>query len=122
MKNDFIEKVKLESNYRKFVKTDVIYQLINIFNGNYKKHHYPKKIKNTLEVALEFYKYYNNQYYNMILEAIHNNKSFVDTQSNKAFIKLFGNDADIFVLVHEFAHFIDINCNPHIIPSEYKFI
>lgn len=57
----------------------------------------------------------------MVLDAINNGriiisaateKSFVNTESNNAFIKLSGNDSDLFILVHEFAHYIDRNLNP----------
>lgn len=67
----------------------------------------------------------------MILGAINNDriiindeneKSFVNTESNRAFIKLFGNDSDLFILVHEFAHYIDRNLSPTIIPNEYNFL
>lgn len=33
----FIEKVKLESTYNKFLKKDIIYKLISIFNKDYEK-------------------------------------------------------------------------------------
>lgn len=49
-------------------------------------------------------------------------KSFTDTQNNKAYIKLQGNDGDVFILVHELAHYIDRNSNPHIVPDEYCFL
>lgn len=48
-------------------------------------------------------------------------KSFVDINSNCAFINLTDTDNDIFILVHELAHFIDRNHNPKIIPDEYWF-
>lgn len=127
----FMEKVKLESKYRKFLKEDIIYELISIFHRDYKKRDYSQNIKNTLELALKFYKDYNEQYYNIIIEGIENGKiiisqdnkkSFVDTNNNITFIKLYDNDGDLFVLVHEFAHFIDKNSNPQIIPDEYWFL
>lgn len=66
----------------------------------------------------------------MILEGFKNKriifqnreKSFTDTQNNKAYIKLQGNDGDVFILVHELAHYIDRNSNPHIVPDEYWFL
>ncbi len=127
----FIERVKIESNFHKFLKEDFIYQLINYFKNDYTKRQYPKNIENPLEIALQFYKYYNNQYYEMVLDAINNGriiisadteKSFVNTESNNAFIKFSGNDSDLFILVHEFAHYIDRNLNPSIIPDEYHFL
>lgn len=66
----------------------------------------------------------------MILEGFKNKRiifqnkenSFTDTQNNKAYIKLQGNDGDVFILVHELAHYIDRNSNPHIVPDEYWFL
>ncbi len=127
----FIERVKIESSFPKFLKKDLIYSFIDFFKKDYTKKAYPKNIKNPLEIVLQFYKSYNEQYYNMILNSINkssiiisndNEKPFVDTTTNKAFIKLTGNDSDIFILVHEFAHFIDRNSNPEIIPDEYYFL
>lgn len=127
----FIERVKLESSFHKFLKKDLIYQLIDTFKNDYSKKQYSKNIKNPLEMALQFYKSYNEQYYNMIMRAINENKiiissnnekSFADIETNKVFIKFFGNDLDLFILVHEFAHFIGRNSNPKIIPNEYHFL
>ena len=127
---NFIEQIKLESTYRKFLEKDIIYQLIDIFNIEITKIDYLVTIKNPLKLALQFYKEYNIEYYNMILEGFKNKriifqnkeKSFTDTQNNKAYIKLQGNDGDVFILVHELAHYIDRNSNPHIVPDEYWFL
>lgn len=127
----FIKKVKLESKYRKFLKEDIIYELISIFHSDYKKRNYSQNIKNALELALKFYKDYNERYYNIIIEGIENEeiiishdnkKSFVDTNDNITFIKLYDNDVNLFMLVHELAHFIDKNSNPSIVPNEYWFL
>ena len=127
---NFIEQIKLESTYRKFLEKDIIYQLIDIFNIEITKIDYLVTIKNPLKLAVQFYKEYNIEYYNMILEGFKNKriifqnkeKSFTDTQNNKAYIKLQGNDGDVFILVHELAHYIDRNSNPHIVPDEYCFL
>lgn len=127
----FIERVKLESNLHKFLKEDLIYQLIDYFKNDYTKKEYPKNIKNPLKIVLSFYKHYNIQYYEMILDGINNGKinisksikkSFIDIENNKTFIQILGNDSDVFILVHEFAHFIDRNLTPPIIPNEYNFL
>ena len=127
----FIEQVKLESTYSKFLKSDVIYQLINIFNATFEKQSYSNEIENPLEMALEFYKNYNNNYHNIIIESIqnkkivisqHNDKSFTDTNNNTVYIGLYGNDGDLFNIVHELAHFIDRNSTPSIIPDKYWFL
>lgn len=131
MIEQFIERVKKEANIHKFLKEDMIYQLIAMFHQNYKKMEYPKMIKNPLEMALEFYKFYNQQYYLMIIEALKNGRividpevetTFTDTNTNITFIKPVGHDRDVFMMVHEFAHFIDRNSKPFIIPDEYNFL
>ena len=49
-------------------------------------------------------------------------KSFVDTKNGKAYIKLYENDNDLFIIAHELAHFIDRNSNTTIIPDKYWFL
>lgn len=84
-----------------------------------------------MEIALQFYKQYNKNYYNKIKEGIKNKniiinweieKNLVDTENNKAYIKLYNKDVDVFILVHEFAHFIDRNSNPKLIPDAFDFL
>lgn len=127
----FIERVKIESNIHKFIKEDLIYQLIDYFKKGYTKMDYPQNINNPLDIVLEFYKSYNKEYYKIILEGINSNriiisknetKSLVDTNSGRTFIRLSGNDSDIFILAHEFAHYIDRSSNPLIIPDKYSFL
>lgn len=125
----FIEKIKKESQYKKFINTDIIYLLIDNFKYN-NKVNYSHKIDNPLEIALYFYKDYNKEYYEMILKGINkkrividnNDKSHVDTNNNSAYIKLCNNDSDAFIIVHELAHYIDRNSNPQIVPDEYWFL
>ena len=45
---EFIELVKVESTYKKFLKKDIIYQLIENFDGIYDKQNYTKEIENPL--------------------------------------------------------------------------
>lgn len=127
----FIEQVKLESTYRKIIKSDIIYQLINKFNAAFDKKNYSSEIENPLEIALQFYKEHNVKYYNLIIEGIESEriiisedsgKSFTDTKNNTTYIRLYGKDGDLFIIVHELAHFIDRNSNPTIIPDEYWFL
>ena len=63
---EFIELVKVESTYKKFLKKDIIYQLIENFDGIYDKQNYTKEIENPLELVIMFYKNYNLDYYNKI--------------------------------------------------------
>lgn len=127
----FIGRVKLESTHHKIVKKDIIYQLVDFFNNEYEKKEYPKSILKPLEIVLRFYKDYNENYYNMIINGLKNGriiisdnlrKSLTDTDFNNTYIKLNGNDGDVFMLVHELAHFIDRNSKPLIIPNKYDFL
>lgn len=130
----FIEQLKLEITYKKFLKNDIIYQLIETFNTPntvFKKQNYSNEIEGPLKIVLNFYKEYNMEYYKIINQNIksgrininkNNKKSFIDTKSNTTIIKLSGDDGDIFTIVHELAHFIDKNSKPAIIPDEYWFL
>lgn len=122
----FIEKVQVESSYKKILKLDIIEQMISIFKGNYQKSAYPNQISNCLELALQFYKNYNYKFYKMIVYGIENKKiiisreilkPYTDTDKGMAYIRMYGNDGDLFLLVHEFAHYIDRNSEPKIISS-----
>ncbi len=122
----FIEKVQVESSYKKFLKLDIIEQMISIFKGNYQKSAYPNQISNCLELALQFYKNYNYKFYKMIVYGIENKKiiisrkilkPYTDTDKGMAYIRMYENDGDLFLLVHEFAHYIDRNSEPKIISS-----
>ena len=122
----FIEKLQIESCYKKFLKLDIIEQIINVFKRNYQMSTYPNLISNCLELALQFYKNYNYKFYKMIVSGIENKKiiiseeilkPYTNTDNGITYIRMYGNDGDLFLLVHEFAHYIDRNSEPKIISS-----
>lgn len=126
-----LDKIKGEASLKKIVEMKVLEKFFEMFSKRYQKVGYPSTITNPLDIALEFYKYYNLDYYATIAEAIQNRqiiidenltKSYVDTNDGTSYIRLSGNDSDLFNLVHEFAHFIDRNSRPHLIPDEYWFL
>ena len=126
-----LDKIKKEASYKKIVEMKVFENFFEMFSERYLKVDYPSAITNPLHMALEFYKYYNLDYYVIIVKAIQNKqivigenlaKSYVDTNSGKSYIRLSGDDSDLFNLVHEFSHFIDRNSSPHLIPDEYWFL
>ena len=128
---EFLEKIKTESSYQKIVELKVFDKLFEIFSQKWIKSDYSFTIANALEMALEFYKNYNIQYYEKIINGIYNNhiiigknldKSYVETNNDKAYIGLVGNDSDLFLLVHEFAHFIDRNSDPSIFSNKFWFL
>ena len=127
----FIEKVQVESSYKKFLELDIIEQMINIFKGNYQKKIYPNQISNCLELALQFYKNYNYKFYKMIVYGIENKKiiisreiikPYTDTDNDVAYIRMYGNDGDLFLFVHEFAHYIDRSSEPKIISNNFAYL
>ena len=121
-----VERIKFESTIPKFLKQDVINQLIKKFESGLLKQKYPKKIKDPLKIVLQFYKTYNQKYYNLIVEGLNKNQIILSkneksySKKNKTYINLVGNDSDSFIIVHELAHFIDLNQN--IIPIKYSFL
>lgn len=129
-KKSFIEQVVKESSKKKILTREALDLLIDFFTGDYPKEEYPKTIKDPKSLALEFYKKYNENYYDMLINGLNNGsiiiedsllKSYVDTTTAQAHIKLNGNDNDLFILVHEYAHYIDRNMSPPIVPDTYWF-
>lgn len=127
----FINKVKLEANYSKFLELDFIEKLVDTFKGNYTYQKYPKRIDKCLETVLQFYKEFNHNYYEIIVKGITNKqiifdnslkKSYLDINNNIAYIRLYENEGDLFIIVHELAHYIDRNSNPKIIPDDVNFL
>ncbi len=127
----FINKVKIESGYTKFLEIDFINKMIMTFNKDYLKQDYPKGIDKCLEMALQFYKDFNYNYYKIIVKGITDKKIIIDSKlfkphvdikNNIAYIRLYGNDGDLFLLVHEFAHYIDRNSEPKIVADDVSFL
>lgn len=127
----FIKIVRENSMYSKCVQRDVIEKMISTFNVSCNKKQYPQKINNCMKIALKFYKQYNYEYYKIIIKGLKSKSiiiddkiqtSYTDPFQNKTYIKLKGNDSDLYILVHEFAHFIDRSLTPNIIPNEYSFL
>lgn len=127
----FIKIVKENSTYSKCVQKDVIEKMISIFDVSYKKIKYPQKINNCMKIALKFYKQYNYEYYKIIINGLKSKSIIIDDKiqnpytdpiQNKTYINLKGNDSDLYMLVHEFAHYIDRSLTPNIIPDKYNFL
>ena len=82
-----IEKIIKESQYSKFVTTDIIYLLIDRFKTN-SKINYSHDIENPLDIALEFYKNYNEDYYEMILKGISEKRIIIDKSIRSKLISI----------------------------------
>lgn len=124
----FVKEVIVQSNCKKFISEDIICELIDYFQG-YEKESYLETISAPLDLALKFYEQYDIEYYNMIKEGITNKLIVISNEKGssettiktcKTKIYLSKNDKDVFLLVHEFAHFIDRSSSPTIIPDEHN--
>lgn len=107
----------------------MIQKLLSLKNEKLEKQEYPKTIIDPLSLALEFYKEQSDDNYKRIIEGIQSEqitllekgKSYIDTKSGNTYILLNHEDSDVFCLAHEFAHFIDRNHKPAIVPDSHFF-
>lgn len=123
----FIERL---TNISICLKKDFVLELIDKFDIPIKKLSYPNNNLDNLSISLNFYKNFNLEYYNIINQGLNRQdiiisdefNSLVNTNNSKTYIKFMGNDGDVIMLVHEFAHYIDRMLNPHIVPDKYWFL
>lgn len=92
-KKSFIEQVVKESSKEKVLTREALDLLIDFFTGDYPKEEYSKTIKDPKSLVLEFYKKYNRNYYDMLINGLNNGsiiisdsllKSYVDTTAAQA--------------------------------------
>lgn len=110
------------------LEKDFVLELIDEFDISIDKLNYPDNNLASLELSLNFYKNFNLNYYNIIIDGINNKEvivsdefnSHVNTKNSRAYIKLMGNDGDVITIVHELAHYIDRKLN--IVPDKYWFL
>ena len=108
----------------------MIQKLLSLKNEKLEKQEYLKTIIDPLAIALEFYKEQSDDNYKRIIEGIQSEQitllekrqSYIDTKSGNTYILLNHEDSDVFCLVHEFAHFIDRNHKPAIVPDSHCFL
>lgn len=111
----FYNKIAEQSKYVKVLDVRIIKQMAELFEGKRKLIKYGHdEVDDALKMALDFYKDYNFEYYQIITQSIENGEidlnsdvNKVNTSSNKCYIKSIGNDSDLYIIVHELAHFID---------------
>lgn len=122
----FYNRIQIESQYTKKLNNITIELIINKFNYRCEMMYYPVTVENPLKLVLNFYKNYNLKYYQMIIDGINKRKinmnasgNYFDIKNNICNINIKGNDSDIFLLVHEFAHYIDRELKPHIILEKH---
>lgn len=123
----FYNKIAEQSKYVKVLDVRIIKQMAELFEGKRRKIEYGHdEVDDALKMALDFYKDYNLDYYQIIAKSIENGEidlnsdvNKVNTSSNKCYIKSIGNDSDLYIIVHELAHFIDRKTG--IIDDEYHF-
>lgn len=131
MIDKFKEKVSVESEYSKVYSVSVITSLLEYYDIEVEKMLYPSSIKeDPLNIASNFYQNNFPEYYEIIKNGLDNNEIIIGefvgsprTEFNplRTFIKLSNNDRDVFMIVHELAHYIDLKLNPHIISDNCKF-
>lgn len=130
MFEQFTEFIKELSKNHIFLDKNFILEMFSAFDISIEKLSYPSSNLDCLSIALDFYKNFNLDYYNIIEEGIKNkaivisdslNKSYVTHKEHKAYIKLTNTDTDLIMIVHEFGHYIDHMSTPNIVPDEYWF-
>ena len=123
----FKKKVEMESTYDKLLSRKAIDTLIDYFDVDVEEIHYSKTIFSPKELALSFYQVYFPEYYEIILDGILTGKILISNSvkqsvtyldTGEAQIKTFNTDKDVFEIVHEFAHYIDLHLYPHLV-GEY---
>lgn len=127
--SNFIKHITQEINIQKCLKENDISKLISIFPVTYKKLPYLNEIEKPIMMALQFYSDYDMSYYNLLRKGLQTEKIMILSDANQsssfvsnggiAVISLSGRDIDLFLLVHEFAHFIDVHSKPHLTPDSY---
>lgn len=113
--------LKSEAQIKKIVMPEAISKMIEVYGKGHKKMTYPKTIDNPKEIALNFYKELFPEYYKIILKGIEEGRvifdsgeNYVDPIDGICHIHLFNNDGDVYLIVHELAHYIDANSTPSI--------
>ena len=103
--------------------------MLSLKDEKLEKQEYPKTIIDPLSLALEFYKEQSDDYKRIIegiqsgqIISLEKGRSYIDTKSGNTYILLNHDDSDVFCLVHEFAHFIDRNHKPAIVPDSHWFL
>ena len=98
------------------VSEESVQKLIELFDVNAIKFKYENTLPDPLRVALEFYKAYDEQFYEIISLGILNDRiligdfvkrSHVNVDKKMCYIKTEGNDHDVYVMVHEMAHYVN---------------
>ena len=125
--SDYYKRLENESRIKKFLSQEQVEKLssmVTIVPHNRLK--YSSDIKNPLEMVLNFYRKEFPSFYTLIDKGIKNGHinlegvgSYVSTSNGSCHIKLNFNDADVFMIAHEFGHYIALNSNPPIIDKYY---
>lgn len=102
------------------ISEESIQKMIKLFDVKAIMFKYEKTISDPLRTALEFYKEYDKEFYEIISEGILNDRiligdfvkrSYVSVDKKLCFIKTEGNDHDVYVMIHEMAHYVNAMLN-----------
>ena len=125
--SDYYKRLANESRIKKFLSQEQVEKLSSMVTiVPYNRLKYSSDIKNPLEIVLNFYRKEFPSFYTLIDKGIKNGHinlegegSYVSTSNGSCHIKLNFNDADVFMIAHEFGHYIALNSNPPIIDKYY---
>lgn len=99
------------------ISEENILKLINLFDIKAVRFRYEHKLSDPLDIALKFYKSFNRKFYDIIAQGILQDrvligpfckKSYVNAKTKLCFIKPVGTDEDVYIMVHEMAHYVNV--------------
>ena len=128
------ELIEREAQYTLVLSLNEITQLKKGFSFSIDHPHYPKNSLDSFAIVSTFFKKNYPKYYDMIQDGIEKGsirishdiatmkKSCFDFITMTSYILLQENDGDLFLLVHELGHFIDVNLSPTLVPYEKNYL
>ena len=124
---NFLQKIEEQVKMEKYLSPKEIKKYYKQFPKR-KYISYNADIPFSLETLLNFYREYNIDYYKIIMDGLSRGRivisndlkdSYVNINSNKAYISPHQSSYDYFLFAHELSHYIDRNLTPHIIDDHY---
>ena len=130
IEKQFSQKIAREAGQWKCLKPEQLKKIIDLFSVKCKYIPYNEIPMDSLDMALSFYKQYDKNYYDILIDGLKNKKIVIvdDVMSNYdpntgiCEIESFGNDKGYFCFVHEFAHYIDGMSVPSFTPPYLNFL
>lgn len=126
----FKTKVREESKYSKWLDHETIQMLDDYFLYCTFKKKYDRSDNDALDIALSFFYQYFKEYYGIISKGLSNGKIMISEYApgnytlpdeRFSYVKLAGLESDMYIIIHELAHYIDVSLHPRII-REKKWV